>query len=326
MRARPAGDFDYERDGEVYSRRRRPDPRIAQLVHAALGRARTVLNVGAGAGSYEPTDRYVAAVEPSASMRALRPLELAPAIDATAESLPFDDASFDAAMASITVHQWASPFQGLAELRRVSRGPVVLLTFDGDALERLWLGEYVPELFEAERKRYPAIAEIREALGGVTSVHEVPIPIDCVDGFTEAFYARPERFLDPEVRRAQSAWGFVEDAVALRGLRQLEQDLASGRWDERHGALRSQREFLGALRLLVNLLRCRPPELAFPRRGCPTSASPRACDGCATAPPHLRSRAPADSIALPGKGQIRPSPAYTRGVPDPQHRHSITGW
>jgi SAM-dependent methyltransferase len=218
-----------------------------------LGDARTVLNVGAGAGSYEPMDRYVAAVEPSASMRSLRAPALAPAIDATAESLPFDDGSFDAAMASITVHQWADPAGGLAELRRVSRGPVVLLTFDGAALDRLWLGEYVPELFEAERLRYPAIDDICALLGGSSEVREVPIPIDCTDGFTEAFYARPEEFLDPEVRRAQSAWGFIDDAVAERGLARLEADIASGRWDERHGALRSQEELVGALRLVLSL-------------------------------------------------------------------------
>ncbi len=258
MRAQPAGDFDYEREGGGYAHRRRPDPRIAALVHAALGPARSVLNVGAGAGSYEPLDRYVAAVEPSASMRSLRPPEHAPAIDATAESLPFDDSSFDAAMASITLHQWTDSAGGLAELRRVSRGPVVLLTFDGDCLERLWLGEYVPELFEAERLRYPPIDEICSLLGGESEVQEVPIPIDCTDGFTEAFYARPEQFLDPEVRRAQSAWGFIDEATAARGLAKLEGDLAEGRWEERHGALRTQPVFVGALRLIVNRPRPQP--------------------------------------------------------------------
>ena len=252
MRSRPAGDFDYERKGAGYASRRRPDPRIAAQVHTALGEARTVLNVGAGAGSYEPKDRYVSAVEPSASMRSLRPPELAPAIDATAESLPFDDGSFDAAMASVTIHQWADTKRGLEELRRVSRGPIVILTFDGDALDRLWLGDYLPELFEAERRRYPAIEEICSILGGRTEVEPVPIPIDCTDGFTEAFYARPEQFLDPEVRRAQSVWGFVTEAIAERGLARLREELESGAWDERYGALRSQPEFLGALRLVVS--------------------------------------------------------------------------
>ena len=135
MNARTAGDFDYDAGGGGYAAARRTDPRIAALVHAALGPARSVLNVGAGAGSYEPEDRAVTAVEPSPSMRAQRPAHLGPAIDATAEHLPFADASFDAAMAMVTVHQWADPDQGLRELRRVSRGPVVVLTFDGDALD-----------------------------------------------------------------------------------------------------------------------------------------------------------------------------------------------
>src|SRR6202000_283864 len=197
MRGQPAGDFDYETHGRTYATVRRPDPRIAALVHAALGDAQTVLNVGAGAGSYEPSDRQIViAVEPSATMRAQRRPELAPAIDAVAERLPFDEDSFDAAMAMITVHQWPDPFAGLAEMRRVSRGPVVILTFDGGALERLWLGDYWPELFEAERRRYPDVEEIAGALGPHTEVLEVPIPLDCTDGFTETFYGRPEMFLD----------------------------------------------------------------------------------------------------------------------------------
>jgi hypothetical protein len=203
MNVRTAGDFDYDAGGGGgYAAARRTDPRIAALVHAALGQARTVLNVGAGAGSYEPWDRDVTAVEPSASMRSQRPAHLGPAIDATAEHLPFADASFDAAMAMVTVHQWADTDQGLRELRRVSRGPVVVLTFDGDALDLLWLADYVPELIAAERRRYPAIRHIREVLGGASTVTPVPVPADCVDGFTEAYYARPERFLDPAVRQS----------------------------------------------------------------------------------------------------------------------------
>ena len=164
---------------------------------------------------------------------------------------PFADGSFDAAMAMVTIHQWPDPERGLRELRRVSRGPVVILTFDGDALDEFWLAEYAPELIEAERQRYPAIDEIRAALGGVAAVTPVPVPIDCVDGFTEAFYARPERFLDPAVRRSQSAWGFVDEMVAARSVRRLREDLESGAWDSRYGALRSQPEFTGSLRLIT---------------------------------------------------------------------------
>lgn len=248
---RIAGDFDYETQGHGYARARRPDPRIAALIHDGLGDARTVLNVGAGAGSYEPADRYVLAVEPSAAMRAQRPRGAAPAVDATAESLPFDDDSFDAVMATVTVHQWPDPDRGLRELRRVSRGPVLVLTFDGDELPRLWLEAYVPELVVAERRRYPSIKAIAEVIGTRTDVLEVPVPIDCVDGFTEAFYARPEAFLDPAVRAGQSAWGFVSPDVTAEAVERLRRDLAEGEWDRRYGHLRSQPTFVGALRLLV---------------------------------------------------------------------------
>src|SRR3954471_4110532 len=173
-----AGDFDYDTHGQGYARRRRPDPRIAALIHAALGDARTVLNVGAGAGSYEPGDRYVLAVEPPAALRARGPPGPARAMDAAAGRLPFDDDAFDAVLATVTVHQWRDTAGGLAELRRVARGPVVVLTFDGDELDRLWLAEYAPELVAAERRRYPAIATIAAAIGRTTDVLEVPIPID----------------------------------------------------------------------------------------------------------------------------------------------------
>ncbi|GAA4183095.1 methyltransferase domain-containing protein [Streptosporangium oxazolinicum] len=251
MTTTPAGDFDYDTHGHGYAVQRRTDPRIAALVHAALGEARTVVNVGAGAGSYEPDDRYVVAVEPSAAMRAQRPATAVPALDAVAERLPFDDDSFDAAMATVTVHQWSDTVGGLGELRRVARGPVVVLTFDGDALDLLWLADYVPELIAAERRRYPPIETIRSLIGRGGEVLAVPIPIDCVDGFTEAYYARPERFLDPRVRASQSAWGFVDDDTEARGIARLGEDLASGAWDARYGELRDQPEFVGSLRLVV---------------------------------------------------------------------------
>jgi SAM-dependent methyltransferase len=246
-----SGDVDYETSGHGYAVQRRPDPRIAAVIHAALGEARTVVNVGAGAGSYEPDDRYVVAVEPSARMRSQRPTTAVPAVDGIAEQLPFDDDSFDAAMATVTVHQWADTPRGLAELRRVARGPVLVLTADGDALDEYWLAAYAPELIAAERRRYPVIAEIAAAIGSSAEVITVPIPIDCVDGFTEAYFARPEQFLDPRVRAAQSAWGFVDEAAAVRAVEQLRADLDSGAWDERYGFLRTQPQFLGAMRLIV---------------------------------------------------------------------------
>ncbi|MYS23352.1 Methyltransferase domain-containing protein [Streptomyces sp. DvalAA-14] len=254
------GDTDYGSVGDGYARVRRTDPRIAALVHAALGDARTVVNVGAGAGSYEPADRHVLPVEPSSTMRALRPPHLAPAVRGVAQALPLDDDSVDAAMAMITVHQWPDPVAGLREMRRVARGPVLVLTFDGDELGRLWLMDYVPELRRVEASRYPAIGTIAAELGADTAIHEVPIPLDCVDGFTEAFYGRPEALLDPAVRRAQSAWGFLEPGVEERAVRALAADLASGAWDERYGFHRTRPHFHGAVRLIVG----RKPDARYP--------------------------------------------------------------
>ena len=248
-----SGDVDYSVHGIGYAVQRRPDPRIAARIHAALGDARTVLNVGAGTGSYEPEDRYVLAVEPSAVMRAQRPAGAAPAVNATAQQLPFDDRSFDAVMAVLTVHQWNDLPRGLAELRRVARGPVVVLTFDGDAFDRFWLTDYVPELVTHERNRFPSIGTLVEHLGGSTAVKSIPIPHDCTDGFNEAFYARPERILDPLVRRSQSGWSFLPEEVVARALGRLEADLASGRWDEQYGTLRTQPTFDGSLRLITSV-------------------------------------------------------------------------
>jgi hypothetical protein len=252
IRATQAGDFDYDLHGQGYSRLRRTEPRIAAMVHAALGDARTVVNVGAGAGSYEPQDRHVVAIEPSAAMRAQRPRDLAPAIDGRAEALPLDDGSVDAAMATLSVHQWQDWRQGLAEMRRVSRGPVVLMTFDGDELHRFWLAEYCPEVIEAERRRYQPIEEIVAVLGGRARVERVPIPIDCVDGFTEAYYARPSAFLDARVRGSQSAWSFVTAAVQGRCVHQLSAEVENGEWERKHGYLRQEPVFWGALRVIVS--------------------------------------------------------------------------
>lgn len=253
-----AGDVDYAAHGKGYSTQRRPDPRIAARVHTALGPAWTVLNVGAGAGSYEPADRYVVAIEPSETMRAQRPKNLAPAIHGIAEQLPLDDQSVDASMALLTVHQWRNLGQGLRELRRVTRGPIIVLTFDGDALDRYWLSQYARELVAIERRRFPAMAAITKELGGSIKVETVPIPIDCVDGFTEACYARPEAFLDPAVRRAQSAWSFLKEGDQLRIVKTLGDDLKSGAWDRQYGEWRTKPYFEGSLRLIVSNCRSVP--------------------------------------------------------------------
>ena len=246
-----AGDADYSAIGAGYALIRQPDPRIAAQFHEPFGNARTVLNVGAGAGSYEPVDRDVTAVEPSASMRAQRPAGLAPAIDATADALPFPDDSFDASMASVTIHQWPDPAAGLREMRRVTTGPVVILTFDPVPPVGWWLIDYVPELFEVEARRMPRIDSITPALGGRTEVRTVLLPADCTDRFGQALFARPEQVLDPAVRRAMSAWSFVPPAVTDAFVARLADDLASGAWDEKYGEFRSLPEFDGGLRLVI---------------------------------------------------------------------------
>jgi hypothetical protein len=253
----PAGDFDYEAGGAGYARIRQPDPRIESRVHAALGDARTVLNVGAGAGSYEPLDRHVVAVEPSAQMRSQRPRHLAPAVDATAERLPFDDGAFDASMAMITIHQWPELEQGLAELRRVTAGPVVVLTFDPTALPGFWLSEWARPFMEMEAKRMPPIDQVVASLapaggGGSADVQVVPLPLDCTDGFAESFYGRPEELLRDEVRRAQSAWGFLEPGEEQAIVERLGAALESGEWDERFAHLRTQPTYEGSVRLVIS--------------------------------------------------------------------------
>jgi SAM-dependent methyltransferase len=249
---RPSGDVDYACFGRGYALRRRPDPGIAALIHHALGSARTVLNVGAGAGSYEPTDRAVVAVEPAEPMIAQRTSDHSPAVRAVAGALPLADGAVDASMATVTVHQWPDPIAGLLEMRRVTTGPIVILTFDPEELDRLWIGEYAPDLIEVESRRYPTIAALTGALGPGTTVQPVAIPLHCPDGFTEAFYGRPEALLDPAVRRSQSAWSFLDQGAEERAVEALAADLGSGRWDGRHGHLRSQERFEGAVRLVVN--------------------------------------------------------------------------
>jgi len=247
-----AGDADYGGIGRDYPVFRQPEPAIAAAIHAALGDARTVLNVGAGAGSYEPVDRDVTAVEPSASMRAQRPGHLVPAVDAVAEDLPFADGQFDAAMTTFSVHQWADLDAGLREMRRATRGPVVVLSCDPTLVQLFWLNDYAPEVLAAEARRYPPLERIGAVLGGRVEVTAVPIPLMCRDGFNEAYYGRPERLLDEAARLACSAWSFVPPETAAAYVEHLRRDLADGTWDRKYGALRSQPAFDGSLRLLVS--------------------------------------------------------------------------
>lgn len=246
-----AGDADYGVIGLDYARYRRPEPAFVAAIASALRDARTLVNIGAGAGSYEPTSVEITAIEPSAAMRAQRPAGSAPAFDAVAEHLPFPDDAFDAALASFTVHQWRDLHAGLREARRVTSGPVVILTCDPQALRSSWLTEYAPEVISTEAGRYPQIEDIRSGLGGTVTVTALPIPLQCTDGFSEAYYGRPEALLDPGARLANSAWSFVDRSVSDRFDRELRADLDSGVWDAQHGHLRTQPTFDGSLRLLV---------------------------------------------------------------------------
>lgn len=242
---------DYELHGRTYANHRHADPRIAARIHAALGNAETVVNVGAGTGSYEPLDRWVLAIEPSATMRAQRPPDAAPAIAALAEALPLDDNSVDAAMACVTIHHWESPSAGLAELRRVARGPVVVFTFELDCLPA-WQDEFLGDVLALDRPRFPTIAQVAAALGGTTRIERIPTPGDCTDGFVEAFWRRPEALLDPAVRSAQSLWPLLEPGSERRIVERLASALDSGAWDAAHGYLRQQNQLEGALRLVIS--------------------------------------------------------------------------
>jgi SAM-dependent methyltransferase len=242
---------DYDRHGIGYARRRLADPRLAERIAAALGDARTVLNVGAGAGSYEPRDRWLLAVEPSATMRAQRSPEAAPCLAGTAESLPLDDDSVDAAMACVTIHHWADRAAGLAELRRVARGPVVIFTFElADLIA--WQRDYFAEAIALEQARFGTVDEVAAELGGEVRIERMPTPADCTDGFFEAFWNRPEPLLDPTVRASQSIWELLEPGVEERIFTRLGADLESGAWDAKHGALREMSSYEGSLRLVIS--------------------------------------------------------------------------
>jgi hypothetical protein len=238
----------YDTIGRTYNETRGEDPRIAAVLHAALGDARTVVNVGAGTGAYEPRDRWVLAIEPSETMIAQRPQSAAPVVRARAESLPLADDTVDAAMATMTVHHWGDWRAGIAEMRRVARRRLVVWSFDPEAIDRLWLvSDYIPQLIDYERVRCPPVDELAEAMGGAR-VEPVPIPRDCRDGLLAAFYARPERYLDPIVRAGMSPFATLE---AHAGLKRLADDLDSGAWEERHGHVRELSELEAGYRLFV---------------------------------------------------------------------------
>jgi SAM-dependent methyltransferase len=244
----------YDAIGGEYAVTRREDPRLAALIREALGDATTVVNVGAGAGSYEPEDRQVVAVEPSEVMIAQRPPRRAPAIRSGAYPLPFPDGSFDAAMAILTIHHWDEDQErGVKELRRVATGPVVILTYDVDVAAQMWLiADYFPEVAELDRQVFPPIETLAGWLGGEVDVQEVPIPRDTPDWHLGSFWAHPERVLDARARSATSGFARMPAAVVARIEQAVERDLSDGSWDSRHGRLRDLDEYDVGMRLVVS--------------------------------------------------------------------------
>ena len=242
----------YDVIGHGYAAYRRPDPRIAAAVHAALGDARTVLNVGAGTGSYEPTDRPVLAVEPSTAMAQQRPAHLPPAVRAVAESLPLADQCVDASMAIMTIQHWTDWRRGLTELRRVTRRRIVLLTIDVAAEADMWLfADYAPQFLANDSAEFPRPDAIAAFLEVPVDVQVVPVPADCTDGMGVSFWSRPEAILDPGARRATSGFARMDDEEEQAIVDRLAADLASGAWDARYGRLRSLSELDVGLRLVV---------------------------------------------------------------------------
>jgi SAM-dependent methyltransferase len=252
----------YDLIGHGYSKTRREDPRFRARIHAALGSARTVVNVGAGTGAYEPLDRHVLAIEPSDVMAAQRSPDLAPALRVSAGNLPLRDRSVDAAMAILSVHHWDEEReQGVRELRRVARGPVVILTFDATVFGTMWLmADYLPEVAALDLQIFPPPQQLADWLGGEVRIDALPIPCDTPDWMLGSFWAHPERVLDASARAATSGFARMPTQVVDRVVAEVSRDLASGRWDDRHGYLRSLDALDVGLRLIVATPRwIRPP-------------------------------------------------------------------
>ncbi len=241
----------YDAIGQAYHHTRHPDPRLAQAIRTALGDVRTVLNVGAGTGSYEPADLHVVALEPALTMIRQRPVGAAPAVQAVAEHLPCADKAFDATLAVLTMHHWQHRAAGLAELRRVTRQRIVILTWDPAYQEAFWLTtHYFPAILALDVPRFPSLSELARGLGEIT-VQPFPIPHDCQDGFLGAFWQRPDAYLDPTVRHAISGFAQLQPAVVQDGLAHLAGDLASGHWEAQFGWLRRQTSLDLGYRLII---------------------------------------------------------------------------
>lgn len=243
----------YDTIGHGYSATRREDPRLRDRIDIALGDSRTIVNVGAGTGSYEPLDRHVIAIEPSDVMADQRSPDLAPALRGTAAPLPLRDLSVDAAMAVLTVHHWdAQQSSGVRELRRVARGPVVIVTYDPDVCAQMWLyRDYLPEAAALDRATFPSIGHLSDWLGGSVHVEPVLNSRETPDWTLGSFWAHPERVLDEAARNATSAFARMEQAVLNRVVAAVEADLRNGVWDERNGELRDLADYDVGMRLIV---------------------------------------------------------------------------
>jgi SAM-dependent methyltransferase len=237
--------------GLGYRDYRRPDPRLAAAITRALNRADTVVNVGAGSGSYEPPDRAVVAVEPAMTMIRQRGSGSAPVVQASATALPFRDDGFAAALAVLTVHHWPDRARGLDELARVARQRVVVVTWD-PSTSGFWLtDDYFPDLIEIDRRIFPTFEDFRHALGPI-EVEPLPIPHDCVDGFLGAYWRRPHAYLDAGVRGAISTFAKLH-AVGrdLDGLERLRRDLADRTWERRYADLLTRTEIDLGYRIVI---------------------------------------------------------------------------
>jgi SAM-dependent methyltransferase len=238
----------YDEIGVGYRDFRRPDPRLEAAIRRALNQADTVVNVGAGTGSYEPSDRSVVAVEPAMTMIRQRRPGSAPVVQASATELPFRDDGFAVALAIVTVHHWPDQARGLGEMARVARRRVVVVTWD-PSTSGFWLvDDYFPEIVEIDRPLFPSIEDFRKALGRV-EVHPLPIPHDCVDGFLGAYWRRPHAYLDAGVRSAISTFAKLHDMG--RGLDRLRRDLEDGSWTRRYGDLLDQPEIDLGYRIVI---------------------------------------------------------------------------
>lgn len=244
----------YDRIGTGYSATRREDPDLRNRIHAALGDARTIVNVGAGAGSYEPLDRYVLAIEPSDVMAAQRPSRRVPALRGSAFPLPLRDDAVDAAMAVLTIHHWDDQLEaGVRELRRVSRGPVVIVTYDAEVCAEMWLcRDYLPEAIELDRATFPPIERLVQWLDGSVVVEPVPNSRGTPDWTFGSFWAHPERVLDPEARQATSTFARMDSATIDRVVAAVSSDLADGTWDARNGHLWAHESHDVGMRLVIS--------------------------------------------------------------------------